>query len=70
MPLTPGRSVAVDPAFVPFGAPVRRLLHAQDTGGAMRETAEVFVLLPRELTAGGVDPGGAAALLPEAPAGP
>jgi peptidoglycan lytic transglycosylase A len=106
VPLTPGRSLAVDPAFIPFGAPVfaatrdpldgapvRRLLHAQDTGGAirgpargdlfwgwdeaaaalagaMRETAEVFVLVPRELTAGGVDPGGAAALLPEAPAGP
>ena len=106
VPLTPGRSLAVDPAFIPFGAPVfaatrdpldgapvRRLLHAQDTGGAirgpargdllwgwgeaaaaragaMRETAEVFVLVPRELAAGGVDPGGAAALLPEAPAAP
>ena len=52
MPLTPGRSLAVDPAFIPFGAPVfvetrdpvdgtpiRRLLHAQDTGGAIRGPA-------------------------------
>ena len=51
-PLTPGRSLAVDPAFIPFGAPVfaatrdpldgaplRRLLHAQDTGGAIRGAA-------------------------------
>ena len=49
-PLTPGRSLAVDPRFVPYGAPVwldadhpltdsqpiRRLLVAQDTGGAIR----------------------------------
>lgn len=45
--LTPGRSLAVDPAFMPYGAPVwldaggadaplRRLLIAQDTGGAIR----------------------------------
>ena len=52
VPLTPGRSLAVDPAFVPYGAPVfastrdpldgapvRRLLHAQDTGGAIRGPA-------------------------------
>ncbi|HYI83521.1 MAG TPA: MltA domain-containing protein, partial [Acetobacteraceae bacterium] len=52
VPLTPGRSLAVDPAFIPFGAPVfvetrdpvdgapiRRLLHAQDTGGAIRGPA-------------------------------
>lgn len=52
VPLTPGRSLAVDPAFIPFGAPVfaatrdpvdgspiRRLLHAQDTGGAIRGAA-------------------------------
>jgi membrane-bound lytic murein transglycosylase A len=51
-PLTPRRSLAVDPAFIPFGAPVfaatrdpldgaplRRLLHAQDTGGAIRGPA-------------------------------
>ncbi len=50
MPLTPGRSLAVDRAFVPFGVPVwldaadparpqdrvRRLLIAQDTGGAIK----------------------------------
>ncbi|MFT8244024.1 murein transglycosylase A [Roseomonas sp. BN140053] len=53
IPLTPERSVAVDPAVVPLGAPVfvadadpqpgrpagerfRRLLAAQDTGGAIR----------------------------------
>jgi membrane-bound lytic murein transglycosylase A len=41
--LTPGRSLAVDRAFVPLGAPVwlvaediARLLVAQDTGGAIR----------------------------------
>lgn len=49
VPLTPGRSVAVDPQFVPLGAPVfldttqpnsaeplQRLVMAQDTGGAIR----------------------------------
>ncbi|MCZ6483598.1 MAG: 3D domain-containing protein, partial [Alphaproteobacteria bacterium] len=51
VPLTPGRSLAVDRAFVPFGVPVwldaadparpnkdrvRRLLIAQDTGGAIK----------------------------------
>lgn len=49
VPLTPGRSLAVDPQFVPLGAPVflattqpnsnvplQRLLMAQDTGGAIR----------------------------------
>lgn len=44
VPLTPMRSVAVDPAFVPMGAPVYlagseplpRLLVAQDVGGAIR----------------------------------
>lgn len=52
VPLTPGRSLAVDPAHVPLGAPVwivardpvegtplRRLVHAQDTGGAIRGPA-------------------------------
>ena len=48
--LTPGRSLAVDPAFVPLGlpvwldvtdpidadAPLRRLMVAQDTGGAIK----------------------------------
>ena len=49
VPLTPGRSIAVDPRHVPLGAPVflattqpnssaplRRLMLAQDTGGAIR----------------------------------
>lgn len=52
VPLTPGRSLAVDPGFVPLGAPVfiatrdpldgaplRRLVVAQDTGGAIRGQA-------------------------------
>lgn len=49
VPLTAGRSIAVDPAFVPLGAPLflattlplsevplQRLVMAQDTGGAIR----------------------------------
>ena len=50
MALTAGRSLAVDPAFVPLGvplwvdttdpldprAPLRRLMVAQDTGGAIK----------------------------------
>ena len=49
VPLTPRRSIAVDPQFIPLGAPVflsttqpnsalllRRLMLAQDTGGAIR----------------------------------
>jgi membrane-bound lytic murein transglycosylase A len=49
VPLTPSRSVAIDPAFLPLGAPVflsttepasdvplQRLVMAQDTGGAIR----------------------------------
>jgi membrane-bound lytic murein transglycosylase A len=49
VPLTPGRSLAVDPAFLPLGVPLfldttwpggarplRRLLVAQDTGGAIK----------------------------------
>ncbi len=52
VPLTPGRSIAVDPTQVPLGAPVwivtadpldgrpiRRLVLAQDTGGAIRGRA-------------------------------
>ncbi|WP_240048269.1 murein transglycosylase A [Crenalkalicoccus roseus] len=52
VPLTPRRSLAVDPAFVPLGAPVwiaardpldgaplRRLVVAQDTGSAIRGPA-------------------------------
>jgi membrane-bound lytic murein transglycosylase A len=43
--LTPGRSIAVDPAYIPLGSPVylatsgdttlQRLVLAQDTGGAI-----------------------------------
>ena len=49
VPLTPGRSLAVDPTFIPLGAPVflstthpatgiplRRLMMAQDTGSAIK----------------------------------
>ncbi|MES3022048.1 MAG: MltA domain-containing protein [Pseudomonadota bacterium] len=49
VPLTPARSIAVDPSFLPLGAPVflsttqsnselpmQRLVMAQDTGGAIR----------------------------------
>lgn len=49
VPLTPGRSIAVDPRVIPLGAPVflattqpasarplRRLVFAQDTGGAIK----------------------------------
>lgn len=49
VPLTPARSVAIDPSFLPLGAPVylatteagsdvpmRRLVMGQDTGGAIR----------------------------------
>ena len=49
MPLTPGRSLAVDRRHIPLGAPVfvdtswpnsdkplRRLMMAQDTGGAIK----------------------------------
>ncbi len=49
VPLTPGRSLAVDPAFIPLGAPIwldtnwpgsdaplRRLMVAQDIGGAIK----------------------------------
>ncbi|MBV1796743.1 murein transglycosylase A [Siccirubricoccus sp. G192] len=52
VPLTPERSLAVDPGFIPYGAPVfvatrdpldgaalHRLLVAQDTGGAIRGPA-------------------------------
>lgn len=49
VPLTPQRSIAIDPVYIPLGAPVflattqpnspatlRRLMVAQDTGGAIR----------------------------------
>ncbi len=53
-PVTSGRSVAVDPAFVPLGAPIwiekggkrpiRRLMIAQDTGSAIKgaQRADIF----------------------------
>ena len=53
-PITTLRSVAIDPAFVPLGAPVwiekegrnpiRRLMVAQDTGGAIKgaQRADIF----------------------------
>jgi membrane-bound lytic murein transglycosylase A len=52
--ITPLRSVAIDPAFVPLGAPVwvekdgaipiRRLMVAQDTGGAIKgeQRADIY----------------------------
>jgi membrane-bound lytic murein transglycosylase A len=52
--ITPMRTVAVDPAFVPLGAPVwiekvgteplRRLMIAQDTGSAIKgaQRADIF----------------------------
>jgi membrane-bound lytic murein transglycosylase A len=54
LPITAMRSVAVDPSFVPLGAPVwleksganplRRLMIAQDTGGAIKgaQRADIF----------------------------
>lgn len=53
-PITAGRSIAVDPAFVPLGSPVwiekdgaapmRRLMVAQDTGSAIKgaQRADIF----------------------------
>jgi membrane-bound lytic murein transglycosylase A len=53
--ITPGRSLAIDPAFIPLGAPVwiekkgfrgmRRLMIAQDTGSAIKgpQRADVFM---------------------------
>ena len=54
-PVTAGRTLAVDPAFVPLGAPVwiatdgaepwRRLMVTQDTGSAIRgaQRADIYV---------------------------
>lgn len=54
LPITPNRSIAVDPRFVPLGAPVwvekagknplNRLMIAQDTGGAIKgaQRADLF----------------------------
>lgn len=54
VPLTPARSVAIDPSFIPLGAPIylstteagsevpmRRLVMGQDTGGAIRGEVRV-----------------------------
>ena len=54
MPLTPERSVAIDPRYIPLGAPVhvattwpnttkplQRLMLAQDTGGAIRGAVRI-----------------------------
>ena len=87
VPLTDGFSIAVDPRYTPLGAPVwlatsypmsnqplQRLMHAQDTGGAirgavradffwgfgrdageaagrMKQTGEMWILLPKGVTA-------------------
>lgn len=73
VPLTPERSVAVDPAFVPLGLPVwldttlpcaptdacaaapyRRLVFAQDTGGAIKGAVRADLFLGRGAEAGRV----------------
>lgn len=84
-PLTEGRSVAVDPAVVPLGAPVwlekdgpaptRRLMIAQDTGAAIRgaQRADIFCGTGAEAgrIAGGFRDGGRMVmLLPAASAAP
>ena len=77
--ITPLRSIAVDPAHTPLGAPVwiekdgaapmRRLMVAQDTGGAIRgaQRADIFFGFGEEagLAAGEIrDPGRMVVLLP------
>jgi len=71
VPLTPQRSIAVDPANIPLGVPVwidttlpanevpyRRLMMAQDTGGAIKGQVRADVYFGRgraaELLAGGM----------------
>lgn len=75
--ITPLRSVAVDPAFVPLGTPVwveksgadplHRLMVAQDTGGAIKgaQRADIFYGTGRQagLTAGQIKDGGRLVLL-------
>ncbi|KAA9006818.1 murein transglycosylase A [Histidinibacterium aquaticum] len=78
-PITAGRSVAVDPAHVPLGAPVwiekdgrnpmRRLMVAQDTGAAIKgaQRADIFYGTGAEAgrVAGAIrDPGRMIVLLP------
>ena len=77
--ITPLRTIAVDPEFTPLGAPVwiekdgqdpmRRLMIAQDTGGAIRgaQRADIFFGFGDEagLAAGAIrDPGRMVILLP------
>ncbi len=71
-PITPLRSVAVDPAYVPLGVPVwvekagaepmQRLMVAQDTGGAIKgaQRADIFFGTGREAgrAAGRIKDGG------------
>ena len=62
VPLTPLRSIAVDPAHIPLGAPVwvevdgpdpiRALMVAQDTGGAIRGPGRVDLFLGTGAAAG------------------
>ena len=78
-PIMAGRSVAIDPAHVPLGAPVwiekdgaepmRRLMIAQDTGGAIKgaQRADIFFGTGRKagLDAGRIkDPGRLIVLMP------
>lgn len=82
-PLTAMRSLAVDPAFTPLGAPVwlakdgaaplRRLMIAQDTGGAIKgpQRADIFFGtgdLAGDLAGTVKDPGLMVVLLPKAQA--
>ena len=77
--VTPGRSLAVDPGFVPLGAPVwlekdgddpmRRLMVAQDTGSAIRGAQRADIFLGTGKRAGRLagklrDPGRMFVLLP------
>ncbi|MFD0982233.1 murein transglycosylase A [Tropicimonas aquimaris] len=78
-PVTPGRSIAVDPEFTPLGAPVwietdgpdsiRRLMIAQDTGSAIKgpQRADIFCGSGDQagITAGALrDPGRMVVLMP------
>ena len=77
--ITPNRTVAIDPSYVPLGAPVwlekngktpiRRLMVAQDTGSAIKgaQRADIFYGTGREAgrTAGRIkDPGRIVVLMP------
>ncbi|MEM1428920.1 MAG: murein transglycosylase A [Pseudomonadota bacterium] len=79
-PVTAGRTLAVDPEFIPLGAPVwvetdgarpmRRLLVAQDTGSAITGPQRADVFIGTGDAAGGIagamrDPGRIITLLPK-----